>query len=69
MRSIFFTKATSQNHTGMNLTTARESQTQSLYEEMGGTHTLDADEMYYPNLALTEEEPHYGKDGRSIKGS
>ena len=36
----------------------------SLFEEMGGTYTLGADGMYYPNLALPEEEPHYGKYGR-----
>lgn len=28
---------------------------------MGGTCTLYADGMYYPDLALPEEEPHYGK--------
>ncbi len=33
----------------------------SLFEEMGGTYTLGADGMYYPDLALPEEEPHYGK--------
>ena len=36
----------------------------SIFEEMGGTHTLGADGMYYPDLALPEEEPHYGKYGR-----
>ena len=36
----------------------------SLFEEMGGTYTLGADGMYYPNLVLSEEEPHYGKYGR-----
>ena len=36
----------------------------SLFEEMGGTYTLGADGMYYPNLVLTEEEPRYGKYGR-----
>ncbi len=37
----------------------------SLFEEMGGTYTLGADGMYYPNLELPiEEEPHYGKYGR-----
>ena len=36
----------------------------SIFEEMGGTYTLGADGMYYPNLALPEEEPHYGKYGR-----
>ena len=36
----------------------------SLFEEMGGTYTLCADGMYYPDLALPEEEPHYSKYGR-----
>ena len=37
----------------------------SLFEEMGGTYTLGADGMYYPNLELPEEEtPRYGKYGR-----
>lgn len=37
---------------------------QSLFEEMGGTYTLGADGIYYPNLTLPEEEePHYGKYG------
>ena len=37
----------------------------SLFEEMGGTYTLGADGMYYPNLGLPEEEtPRYGKYGR-----
>ena len=36
----------------------------SLFEEMCGTYTLGADGMYYPDLALPEEEPHYGKYGR-----
>ena len=37
----------------------------SLFEEMGGTYTLGADGMYYPNLELSEEEtPRYGKYGR-----
>ena len=27
----------------------------SLFEEMGGTYTLGADGMYYPDLALPEE--------------
>ena len=36
----------------------------SLFEEMGGTYTLGADGMYYPNLELPEEEtPRYGKYG------
>ena len=28
---------------------------------MGGTYTLGADGIYYPNLVSTDEEPHYGK--------
>ena len=37
----------------------------SLSPEMGGTCTLGADGMYYPNLELPEEEmPRYGKYGR-----
>ncbi len=36
----------------------------SLFEEIGGTYTLGTDGMYYPDLALPEEEPHYGKYGR-----
>ena len=37
----------------------------SLFEEMGGTYTLGADGMYYPNLELPEEEaPRFGKYGR-----
>lgn len=35
----------------------------SLFEEMGGIYTLAADGMYYPDLELSEEEPHYGKFG------
>ena len=36
-----------------------------LFEEMGGTYTLGADGMYYPDLELPEEEtPRYGKYGR-----
>lgn len=35
----------------------------SIFEEMGGTYTLGADGMYYPDLALPEENPHYGKYG------
>ena len=36
----------------------------SIFEEMGGTYTLVAEGMYYPDLALPEDEPHYGKFGR-----
>ena len=35
----------------------------SIFEEMGGIYTLGADGMYYPDLALPEEKPHYGKYG------
>ena len=36
----------------------------SLFEQMGGTYTLGADGIYYPNLSLPEEEePRYGKYG------
>ena len=30
---------------------------------MGGTYTLGADGIYYPNLVSTDEEPHYRKYG------
>ena len=36
----------------------------SIFEELGGTYTLGEDGMYYPDLELPEEEPHYGKYGR-----
>ena len=37
----------------------------SLFEEMGGTYTLGADGMYYPDLELPKEEaPRYGKYGK-----
>ena len=37
----------------------------SLFEETGGTYTLGADGMHYPNLELPEEEtPRYGKYGK-----
>ena len=35
----------------------------STFEKMGGTYTLRADGIYYPNLGSTDEEPHYGKYG------
>ena len=35
----------------------------STFEKMGGTYTLGADGIYYPNLVSTDEEPHYGKYG------
>lgn len=36
MKTIY-TKATSQSNAGMNLATARDTKTKSLYEELGGT--------------------------------
>ena len=37
----------------------------SIFEQMGGTYTLGADGMYYPDLSVPTEEPaHYGKYGR-----
>ena len=35
----------------------------STFEKTGGTYTLGVDEIYYPNLVSTDEEPHYGKYG------
>ena len=35
----------------------------STFETMGGTYTLGADGIYYPNLVSTDEEPHYRKYG------
>ena len=35
----------------------------STFEKMGGTYTLGADGIYYPNLVSTDEELHYGKYG------
>ena len=35
----------------------------STFEKMGGTNTLGADGIYYPNLVSTDEEPYYGKYG------
>ena len=35
----------------------------STFEKMGGTYTLGADGIYYPNLVSPDEEPHYGKYG------
>ena len=35
----------------------------STFEKMGGTYTLGADGIYYPNLVSTDEEQHYGKYG------
>ena len=39
----------------------------STFEKMGGTYTLGADRIYYPNLGSTDEEPHYGKYGMMRK--
>ena len=39
----------------------------SIFEKMGGTYTLGADGIYYPNLVSTNEEPHYGKYGMMRK--
>ena len=37
----------------------------SIFEQMGGTYTLGADGMYYPDLRVPKEEPaYYGKYGR-----
>ena len=36
----------------------------SIFEEMGGTYTLGADGLYYPDLAVPDTgEAHYGKYG------
>ena len=39
----------------------------STFEKMGGTYTLGADGIYYPNLVSTDKEPHYGKYGMMRK--
>ncbi|MGN9153770.1 TnpV protein [Bariatricus sp. HCP3S3_E12] len=39
----------------------------STFEKMGGTYTLGADGIYYPNLVSKDEEPHYGKYGMMRK--
>ena len=39
----------------------------SIFEKMGGTYTLGADGIYYPNLVSTDEKPHYGKYGMMRK--
>ena len=36
----------------------------STFAKMGGTYTLGAYGIYYPNLVSKDEEPHYGKYGR-----
>ena len=36
----------------------------SIFKEMGGTYSLGADGLYYPDLAVPDtEEAHYGKYG------
>ena len=35
----------------------------STFEKQGGTYTLGADGIYYPNLVITDEKSHYGKYG------
>jgi hypothetical protein len=35
----------------------------STFEKMGGTYTLGADGIYYPDVVSTDEEPYYGKYG------
>ena len=39
----------------------------STFKKMGGTYTLGADGIYYPNLVSTDEKPHYGKYGMMRK--
>ena len=39
----------------------------STFEKIGGTYTMGADGIYYPNLVSTDEEPHYGKYGMMRK--
>lgn len=36
---------------------------QTIFERMGGTYTLGEDGIYYPNLVLGEDTPHYSKYG------
>ena len=40
---------------------------QTIFERMGGTYTLGEDGIYYPDLALCEDAPHYGKYGSMRK--
>ena len=40
---------------------------QTIFERTGGTYTLGEDGMYYPDLALGEDTPHYGKYGSMRK--
>ena len=39
----------------------------STFEKIGGTYTMGADGIYYPNFVSTDEEPHYGKYGMMRK--
>ena len=39
----------------------------STFEKMGGTYTLGADGIYYPDLVSTDEELHHGKYGMMRK--
>ena len=36
-------------------------QKQTIFERMGGTYTLGEDGIYYPDLVVGEDTPHYGK--------
>ena len=40
---------------------------QTIFERMGGTYTLGVDGIYYPDLVLGEDTPHYGKYGNMRK--
>ena len=40
---------------------------QTIFERMGGTYTLGEDGIYYPDLVLGEDTPHYGKYGSMRK--
>lgn len=41
----------------------QNNQQTSLYEKMGGTYTLGADGLCYPDVAINEVKPVYGKYG------
>ncbi len=45
----------------------KETKQKSLFERMGVTYTEGADGLLYPDIVLTEEQPHYGKYGRMRK--
>ena len=40
---------------------------QTIFERMGGTYTLGEDGIYYPDLVLGEDTPHYGRYGSMRK--